>query len=196
MEHGEIESLINSLPNDLAEYVSKDNKLFLEERRKWDEEQERKKQEAKQRKNDENSGDVEVWKNLDLINEFLVKRPLLFKVVEERLTYVNTHAKLCVQLSIDIMKGAEKISQQKEVALVFQTAMKEAHGYFDQLAQRSEGETGQHQNIGDVRLKSFIIYLMKNKCDPIYIKLALAEQFSLPGLENESPSLQVSFIFN
>ena len=34
MEHGEIESLINSLPNDLAEYVSKDNKLFLEERRK------------------------------------------------------------------------------------------------------------------------------------------------------------------
>lgn len=78
MEHGEIESLINSLPNDLAEYVSKDNKLFLEERRKWDEEQERKKQEAKQRKNDENSGDVEVWKNLDLINEFLVKKTLAF----------------------------------------------------------------------------------------------------------------------
>lgn len=61
MEQGLLESLIASLPNDLAEFVLNDNKAFHLERRKWDEEQERKKQEAKQRKqNDEANSELEV----------------------------------------------------------------------------------------------------------------------------------------
>ncbi len=46
MEQGSIEALISSLPNDLAELVSADNKVFQEERQKWAAEQEKKKLEA------------------------------------------------------------------------------------------------------------------------------------------------------
>ncbi len=47
MEQGGVDQLINSLPNDLAEYVAEDNKRFRDERARWDlEQEEKKKQDA------------------------------------------------------------------------------------------------------------------------------------------------------
>ena len=42
MEQGDLEGLLQSLPNDLAEFVSEDNNAFREEKTKWDKEAEEK----------------------------------------------------------------------------------------------------------------------------------------------------------
>lgn len=110
---------------------------------------------------------------------------------------MNTHAKLCTSVSLDIIFQLEKLGPS-DGANAAQTAMNEAIKHFESLAQRPDGEvvSGPHQHpqqqFGDVRLKSFVIYLLKNNCDKILIKLAVAEQFSLPGLENDNVYSQVS----
>lgn len=47
MEQGDLETLLQSLPNDLAEFVNNDNRVFQLEKEKWHRDQEeKKKQEA------------------------------------------------------------------------------------------------------------------------------------------------------
>ena len=54
MEQGDLDGLLQTLPNELAEYVSNDNKAFEVEKVKWNQEQEEKrKQEELQRLEDE-----------------------------------------------------------------------------------------------------------------------------------------------
>lgn len=57
MEQSVLEALIQTLPNDLAEYVTQDNRAFEAERSKWDHDQEeKKKQEAVAKMDAESSG--------------------------------------------------------------------------------------------------------------------------------------------
>ena len=57
MDQGALESLVQTLPNDLAEYVSEDNRAFDAERIRWDvEQEEKKKQESMAKMDAESSG--------------------------------------------------------------------------------------------------------------------------------------------
>ena len=77
MEQGPLEDIVSALPNDLADFVSNDNKSFLVEKEKWTAEQEKMGKIRKQKQKDDLEEDLEV--------------------VAERLTYVNTHAALTYQ---------------------------------------------------------------------------------------------------
>lgn len=101
--------------------------------------------------------------------------------MEEKLTYVNTHAKLMTRESSDILAQVE--ATQKSAG-----ANKAAHDAL-KIAQAKCAERLNNNNAvphREVRLDSFVSYLLKNKCGEGLVRQALCEQFCLPGLGNQS----------
>lgn len=205
MEHEVVESLVRNLPNDLAEYVMEDNRLFREEIKKWDvaASASKKQQEVRdlgvELPTNEASNDVQVSSpiklesrkmqlTLNLLTVPFVISLFLNQVVQEKLTYVNTHAKLSTQMSSQIIELVErKRNSRDEIASIkdgysnlMDEIVDETHKAYSDLITKCNEEG----SCVDCRLQSFVIYLMKNQCSRILIRLALLEQFSLPGLDN------------
>ena len=180
-----LESAYRSLPNDLAEFVKEDNIDFVVEKRRWDEEQEAraKKQKAAEEQemqmvgkdpgaegngasstsHGENNGDV--------------------MVVEEKLTYVHTHAKL----SLDVTLGhIEKVDVSKGVVAALKRLIAVTREYYMKRV-----SAGIAEEKSEPVLESMVAYLLKNRVQEGIVDMALYEQFSLPGLDNASQNASV-----
>ena len=107
----------------------------------------------------------------------LIFRP---QVIEEKLTYINTHANLSVGMSFKVIEEVVNTRgtdiQLNGLNHIISTARKQ---YITGLNSRPNSEAY------DVRLDSFVAYLMKNAVPEVLVTLALLEQFSQPGLDNE-----------
>ena len=224
MEEGEIEALALSLPQDLAEHVLKDNVAFRDEIVRWDKEQEeRKRQEALLAKQQEAEMTV-TDPNNDIQVRFTILSFLFFnlstllirpffhlctQVVQIKLTHVHTHAKLSINITYHVIKAVEPIvksaSAHKAVQMGFSRAMQMYQARIQLHNEKTDQATvqlwppqqqGHHhiQEKEDVRLESFIIYLIQNRVkDGALLELALLEQFSLPGLETNEEECAVEF---
>ncbi len=108
--------------------------------------------------------------------------------MEERLTYVNTHAKLVTKLSVELM--TEMVPQLKTKG-AYQVAKELIQAAYERYHERFSATTASVATAPaqESRLESFVIYLMKNKCEDSLLSLALWEQFSMPGLGSDTTSL-------
>ncbi len=97
------------------------------------------------------------------------------KVVEERLTYVNTHAKLVAKQSHDILNKVDEST----------TAQDACNKVVEQLVLHSRSMIAdKSEHFSDLRLSSFVTYLVYNDCHQSLLNMAVMEQLCLPGLEN------------
>ena len=183
----DLESAYRSLPNDLAEFVREDNIEFVVEKRRWDEEQEAKAKKQRAAEEQEmqmvgkdpgaeggvsgNDGDNGNGSNGDVM------------VVEEKLTYVHTHAKLSLDVTLDHI-GKVDVSKGVHSALKRLIAVTQEY-YVDRIS------AGIAEEKSEPVLESMVAYLLKNRVPEGIIEMALYEQFSLPGLDNAGQSASV-----
>ena len=184
MEQGELELLAETLPNDLVQYVVEDNEAFQREIANWD-----KKQQENAANVDNNSHQVvPIASNIfDSGNDV--------QVVEEKLTYVNNHAKLSLTLTKMAVKHVEAIIKEKGAQTAVRTALEKVIGHYCEghKKENSPLEAGKSSKAEllpphDSRLDSFVNYLLRNdetKNMPL-VELAVLEQFSFPGLEDNT----------
>ncbi len=198
MEQGAVDQLLSSLPNDLAEYVADDNSKFRDERNKWDADQEEKRKRESvqaatsttgtQMKENDSNGECEVC---ILLQQYGPSRNYnhffsLPQVVEERLTYVNTHAKLVATQTIDVLTQVERFVTSDSSA---KSACDKAAEKVAALCRRRMEELTGPECVAEARLESFVIYLVRNGCPDQMVRMAVLEQLCLPGLENRSPQV-------
>ena len=194
MDQGELELLAVTLPNDLAQYVVEDNEAFQKEIVEWDQKQQ---QIATNNANNigassaENNQVVPIASNLfdsSGNNDVLV--------VEEKLTYVNNHAKLSLGLTKAAVKHVEAIIKDKGPQTAVLTALEKVIGHYCDEHKKENAPVLDHHSFKaellpqqDSRLESFVYYLLRNdetKNMPL-VELAVLEQFSFPGLDNNTP---------
>lgn len=127
-----------------------------------------------------------------------------FQVVEEKLTYVNNHAKLSMDLTLKAFNAVEKILKEKGPQTAVLTALEKViEHYCTTHKERTNGggslpppsESGPPKTDllprSDYRLESFVYYLLRNDetNNMPLVELAVLEQFSFPGLENNSSNM-------
>ena len=187
----DLESAYRSLPNDLAEYVKEDNDEFVVEKRRWDEEQEAraKKQRAAEEQemqmvgrdpgaeggNDGASSSASMSDNGGSNGDVMV--------VQEKLTYVHTHAKLSLNVTLDHIG---KVDMSKGVLNAMKRLFLVTREYY-----RERVSAGLPEEESEPALESIVAYLLKNRVADRIVEMALYEQFSLPGLDNASQSANV-----
>ena len=106
--------------------------------------------------------------------------------MEQKLTYVNTHALLSFDTSISLLS---RISPTASQSAATQEVLQRAIKHYNAATLSGSGGGGDAASSPDMsepRLESFIVYLNKNQCETEVVHLALLEQFSCPGLCNES----------
>ncbi len=127
------------------------------------------------------------------------------QVVEEKLTYVNNHAKLSMDLTNRVFMSVEKTIREKGSQTGVLTALEKViDHYCDTNKERTAAGTVANLNeasggappktdllpLADCRLESFVYYLLRNGNDETknmpLVEMAVLEQFSFPGLENNS----------
>ena len=181
----DLESAYRSLPNDLAEFVREDNIEFVVEKRRWDEEQEAR---AKKQRAAEEQEMQMVGKDPGAEVSGTSTTPISdgngdVMVVQEKLTYVHTHAKLSLDVTlghigkVDVTKGVHPALKR----LIVMTR----EYYMDRVS------AGIAEDESEPMLESMVAYLLKNRVPEGIVEMALYEQFSLPGLDNASQSASV-----
>ena len=180
----DLEGAYRCLPNDLGEFVREDNAEFVVEKRRWDEEQEAraKKQRAAEEQEMQmvgkdpgaegrSGGNGVTGGNGDVM------------VVQEKLTYVHTHAKLSLDVTlsqigkVDFSKGFQAALRRLIVAT--------RDYYKDRVSAVNPNEKSEPV------LESMVAYLLKNGVPTGIVEMCLYEQFSLPGLDNAGQNASV-----
>jgi hypothetical protein len=124
------------------------------------------------------------------------------KVVQEKLTHTNTHARLSLELSTKVIKHFENVLHDKGgIAMVNMCIEKTVQHYLSRISKTPEvanqpqslsgiGKTSNNELApSDIRLESFLAYLLKNglPSQSTLVELAALEQFAHPGLESNEP---------
>ena len=195
MEQEELEALATTLPNDLATFVCDDNIAFQTEISRWDQEQLEKATKAANEATSsvmDNQQIVPVASQGESCNDV--------QVVEEKLTYVNNHAKLSLNLTHQVIKHVDGILKEKGPQTAVLTALEKLIGHYCEAHKKENAPlviTLDNGGVGsatskyellpkhDSRLESFVFYLLRNdetKNMPL-VELAVLEQFSFPGLD-------------
>jgi len=174
---------------------------------RWDKEQEERKrleesqkELAQQQALSGNSGHAST--SIDPNNDVLV--------VQEKLTHVNTHAKLSIEITFKAIKAVENIIRKDGMAIGIQHAMDKTVQFYSKKLDREQNMQNSNSNNGtmafgsnqqgipdlpstDLRLDSFCAYLLKNNEKERVLELCLLEQFSLPGLDAQNDQLASEF---
>lgn len=184
----DLDSAYRSLPNDLAEFVREDNIEFVVEKRRWDEEQEAraKKQRAAEEQEMQMVGKdagAEGGASSSLNGDNGNGGNGDVMVVQEKLTYVHTHAKLSLDVTLDHIAKVD-VSKGVHVALKRLIAVTREY-YIDRIS------AGVAEEKSEPVLESMVAYLLKNRVPDGIVEMALYEQFSLPGLDNAGQSASV-----
>ena len=223
MEQGEFEALATTLPTDLAKFVVEDNNTFQEEIAQWDRDQQAQKlqemmaasqpqpqPQPSQQEMDQTVSSAVGTEPSDLQvrmhnrERFCVDPYPSFelKVVEEKLTYVNNHAKLSLEVTMKAFNAVEKIVKEKSAQTGVLTALEKViEHYCTTHKDRNATSMGGGVENGppktdllpkqDCRLESFVYYLLRNDetNNMPLVELAVLEEFSFPGLENNSQTM-------
>ena len=186
----DLESAYRSLPNDLAEYVKEDNDEFVVEKRRWDEEQEAR---AKKQRAAEEQEMQMVGRDPGAEGGVPASSASMsdnggsngdVMVVQEKLTYVHTHAKLSLDVTLDHIR---KVDMSKGGVLnAIKRLFLVTREYY-----RERVSAGLPEEESEPALESIVAYLLKNRVRDGIVEMALYEQFSLPGLDNASQSANV-----
>ena len=79
-------------------------------------------------------------------------------VVEEKLTYVNIHAKLAVDVTLRLVNEVETLVRSRGVQIALMSALEKTKAYYTERLCREEAAES------EVALESFVAYLLKNRC--------------------------------
>ena len=104
-------------------------------------------------------------------------------VVQEKLTYVHTHAKLSLDVTLDHIR---KVDTSKGVLAAVKRLFLVTRQYY-----KDRVSAGLPEEESEPALESIVAYLLKNRVADEIVEMALYEQFSLPGLHNASQSANV-----
>ena len=167
----DLEGAYRCLPNDLAEFVREDNAEFVVEKRRWDEEQEAR---AKKQRAAEEQEMQMVGKDPGAEGRNGGNGDVM--VVQEKLTYVHTHAKLSLDVTL---AQIEKVDLSKG----FQNALRRLIVATRDHYKERVGAVIPNDKSEPV-LESMVAYLLKNGVPTGIVEMCLYEQFSLPGLDN------------
>ena len=92
---------------------------------------------------------------------------------------MNTHAKLSLEVTRKLIRSVDAILKDSGSHLALTNCMEQAHNHY---AGRSKfGNPPNSLESTPTKLESFIVYLIRNGANDYIVKLALLEQFSLPG---------------
>lgn len=214
MDQGELEALAVTLPNDLAQYVVDDNNQFQEEIMQWDRDQ-LAQNSSPMKPNTEvldmeqsltaqatsEPSDVQVLKlKSSKVHSYDDRH---FQVVEEKLTYVNNHAKLSLEMTVNAVQRVEIVIKEKGPQTAVLTALERIIDNYCATHQQKYTEEIKDGKPGaqppktellpckDYKLESFVYYLLRNDetNNMPLVELAVLEQFSFPGLEMNSQSM-------
>ena len=122
-------------------------------------------------------------------------------MVEEKLTYVNNHARLSMELTHRIIRELQPdiIRENSGMLHIIQEALNKAIGHYTATCHilTAPGDVGPPKTEllprHDKRLESLVYYLIKNddcKSNAL-LELAVLEQFSFPGLENNTAAVNM-----
>ena len=119
------------------------------------------------------------------------------QVVEEKLTYVNQHAKLASNVTDKAFSFVEKIIKEKSCEVAVRTAYEKVITHYstlnkDSLNNISNWNKSELLPKHDTRLDSFVNYLLRNDetKNMALAELAVLEQFSYSGLEYNNKSIR------
>ena len=119
------------------------------------------------------------------------------QVVEEKLTYVNQHAKLASNVTGKAFDFVEKIIKEKNCEVAVRTAYEKVITHYstvnkDSLNNISNWNKSELLPKHDTRLDSFVNYLLRNDetKNMALAELAVLEQFSYSGLEYNNKSIR------
>ena len=120
------------------------------------------------------------------------------QVLQEKLTHTNSHALLSLDTSHRIIKHHESLILEKGANAAIDVAVMRLVGNFwmqisrvPELSNQSGPNSENELCTTDIRINSFIAYLLKNGFTPqtTVVELAALEQFSHPGLESSDLSV-------
>ena len=122
-------------------------------------------------------------------------------MVEEKLTYVNNHAKLSMELTIKAFNAVEKIVKEKGAQHGVLSALEKVISHYCNTHKEKNSTVISIDSTApartellpraDSRLDSFVYYLLRNDetNNMPLVELAVLEQFSFPGLENNMQTM-------